>query len=94
MSRDFHPAVYDFIERIFLHLALLTEPSKKEDLLRQDRLTLSVNGVDYGKAKVDFCSVLEAVDLKYPFSLSADSSFPCFLAGSGHEDRSGISETV
>lgn len=74
MNRDFHPAVYDFIERIFLHLALLAEPSKKEDLLRQDRLTLSVNGVDYGKAKVDFCSVLEAVDLKYPFSLSADSS--------------------
>ncbi|CCY92049.1 putative uncharacterized protein [Bacteroides sp. CAG:1076] len=74
MEKVFHPAVYDFIERTFLHLSLLQMKSQREVLLRQDQLSLLINGLNYKDCSVDFCSILNVLDLKYPFSLTADSA--------------------
>lgn len=54
MEKVFHPAVYDFIERTFLHLSLLQMKSQREVLLRQDQLSLLVNGLNYKDCSVDF----------------------------------------
>lgn len=74
MDRSYIAPVYDFIERFFL--SLLVKKSKAEQLylLREDFVTLKVNGKDFASSRQTVPLILQLIQPGSPFTLSSDSS--------------------
>ncbi|MDR1338449.1 MAG: hypothetical protein LBK58_00060 [Prevotellaceae bacterium] len=74
MDRDFARPVYGFVERYLLALLLKRDLAEQRYLLREDFVTLNVNGRNFLDGKRSLSLILQPIDSLSPFTLTGDSS--------------------
>jgi hypothetical protein len=76
MDRSFARPVYGFVERYMLALLLKRNLAEQRQLLREDFVTLNVNGRNFLDGKRPLSLILQPIDSLSSFTLTGDSS--CF----------------
>jgi hypothetical protein len=74
MDKSYARPVYGFIERYLLALLLKRNQTEQRRLLREDTVTLKVNGRDYIGSQYSLSQLLQSVDSLSSFLLTGDRS--------------------
>lgn len=70
IDRDYVRPAYRFIERYLLALLLKRDRDEQRNLLREDAVTLKVNGLDFAESNRPLSLLLQSIDSLSPFRLT------------------------